>query len=67
MRRTEVPARVDRLDLATGERTLVRLLAPADRAGLVSVEESSFSADESAYAYGLKRKVGHLFAVDGVR
>jgi hypothetical protein len=67
MRRTEVPALVDRVDLATGERTLVRLLAPADRAGLVSLEEASFSADESAYAYGLKRKVGHLLTVDGVR
>ncbi len=66
-RRSEIPVRVDRLDLATGQRTLLRELAPADRAGLIGLEEVSFSADEKSYAYGIKRVVGTLYAVEGVR
>jgi Tol biopolymer transport system component len=63
----EIPARVDRLDLATGRRTVMRELAPADRAGVVSIEGISFSADETFYAYGVMRKAGNLFTVEGVR
>jgi len=66
-RPTELPVPVDRLDLATGERSTVWRLAPADRAGLVRIEEVSLSADEGAYAYDFKRKTGDLFAVEGVR
>ena len=63
----ELPARVDRLDLVTGERATVWRLAPADRAGLVSIETISLSADESAYAYDFKRNMGALFTIEGVR
>ncbi len=66
-RSAEIPTRVDRLDLATGRRTVLRELAPADRAGVVSIEGISFSADEKFYAYGVMRKAGNLFAVEGVR
>ncbi len=66
-RSAEIPARVDRLDLASGRRTALRELAPADRAGVVSIEGISFSVDEKFYAYGVMRKAGNLFAVEGVR
>jgi Tol biopolymer transport system component len=66
-RPAELPVPVDRLDLATGERTTVWRLAPADRAGLVSVGDISLSADEGAYAYAIRRNTGALFTVEGVQ
>ena len=66
-RPTEIPVRVDRLDLASGQRTLVRVLAPADRVGIYSIGSISFSDDERSYAYDMGRLVGTLFAVEGVR
>ena len=62
----EIPARVDRLDLSTGERSLVREISPADRAGLVNIPKITFSADEKAYAYAVLRVVGTLYAVEGL-
>ena len=63
----EMPVRVDRLDVSTGQRTLFRELAPADRAGAIRFEGVSFSADEKSYAYTVSRFVGALYAVEGVR
>jgi hypothetical protein len=63
----EMPTRVERLDLATGRRTLVRDLAPADRAWAVRFDGVSFSADEKSYAYAVGRLVGALYTVEGVR
>ena len=66
-RPVEIPTRVDRLDLSTGQRTLLRELAPADRAGALRFQGVSFSADERSHAYGVSRKVGSLYAVEGGR
>jgi hypothetical protein len=63
----EMPARVERLDLSTGRRTLFRELAPADRAGAARFEGVSFSADEKSHAYTVSRFVGALYTVEGVR
>jgi len=38
-RRSEIPYRLDRVDLATGNRTLFKELAPADRTGLLSIRD----------------------------
>jgi hypothetical protein len=63
----EIPSRVERLDLSTGQKTLVRELAPADLVGAQAVYGVSFSADEKSYAYALERAVGALYVVEGVR
>jgi serine/threonine protein kinase len=63
----EMPARVERLELSTGQRTPFRELAPADRAGAVRFQGVSFSADEKSYAYTVSRFVGALYTVEGVR
>ena len=62
-----MPTRVERIDLKTGQRTLLRELAHVDRAGAVRFDGVSFSADEKAYAYSVSRFVGALFTVEGVR
>ncbi len=66
-RSSAIPIRVDRLDIATGRRTVLRELAPADRVGVTEISHVSFSADESSYAYDVTRVVGTLYAVEGTR
>jgi hypothetical protein len=53
----EMPSRVERLDLSTGERRLFRELAPVDRAGAICFYGAPFSADEKSYAYAFDRGV----------
>jgi Tol biopolymer transport system component len=65
--KTEIPSRVEKIDLATGRRTLVRILAPADRAGALEIGEISFSADEKAYAYSYVKNISTLALIEGVK
>jgi hypothetical protein len=64
---TLVPTRLERLDLATGERTLLQEVGPADRAGVAVIAPVLLSADEKSYAYSLFRQAGYLFTVAGTR
>ena len=66
-RRGEVPARVERLDLATGKRVLVRQLAPPSQAGVLNVRYIAFSEDERSYAYTFDRVLCRLASVTGVK
>ncbi len=63
----EIPSRIERLDLSTGRKTLVRELAPAELVGAQAVYGVSVSADEKSYAYALERAVGALYVIEGVR
>ncbi len=64
---TVVPMRVDRLEVATGRRTLVRTLGPADLAGVLQIGSVVTSGDGRYYAYGTDVTISHLFLVDGAR
>jgi Tol biopolymer transport system component len=66
-RRGEVPARIERLELSTGRRTLVRKLAPGSRAGVVGVRYVTFADDEQSYAYTYTRFQCRLSSVTGVK
>jgi Tol biopolymer transport system component len=66
-RQSEVPARLERVDLATGRRDFVRLLAPPDLAGVVSITGVTVAGDESAYAYSARQRRSDLFLVEGAR
>jgi Tol biopolymer transport system component len=66
-RRGQVPARVERLDLATGKRVFVRQLAPPSRAGVLNVRYIAFSDDERSYAYSFDRVLCRLAGVTGVK
>ncbi len=58
-----VPARVDRLVLATGARSFFIELAPENRAAASYIYSASFSADERSYAYSLLRNRSSLYEV----
>ena len=63
----EIPSRIERLDLSTGKKALIRVLAPADLVGAQAVYGVSVAANEKSYAYALERAVGALYVVEGVR
>jgi hypothetical protein len=62
-----VPTRIERLDLATGRRDLLRTVGPADLTGVVQVFPLVMSADEKSYAYTSRRYRSLLFLVEGAR
>jgi eukaryotic-like serine/threonine-protein kinase len=64
-RRAEIPYRLERVDLATGHRTLFKEFAPADRTGLLSLREIFVTDDLRSYAYTAYYQVSSLFVSDG--
>ena len=65
--RGEVPARVFRVELTTGRREPWRELAPADRAGVVSIVDPQITPDGTHYAYSYLRALSDLYLVEGLR
>jgi hypothetical protein len=66
-RRAEIPCRLDRVDLATGHRTLFKEFAPADRTGLLSMREIFVTDDLRSYAYTAYYQVSSLFVSEAKR
>jgi hypothetical protein len=62
-----VPARVERLDLTTGGRTLWKVLRPDDAAGVALLDYILVSPDEQTYAYAYGRFLQDLYLVEGLR
>jgi eukaryotic-like serine/threonine-protein kinase len=58
---TVIPSRLERVDLASGKRTLVRELGPPDRAGIIQLVGVSVAGDGRAYAYGYWKRFSKLF------
>jgi len=58
---------VEKVELESGRRMLVRELAPADRSGVTGIDTVAMSGDGKWYAYGYARDVSQLFTVEGVK
>jgi serine/threonine protein kinase/Tol biopolymer transport system component len=63
----ETPARVFKIDIATGRRELWKTIAPADRSGLVSIDNIVMTPDTRSYAYAYQRILTSLELVEGLR
>ena len=59
----DVPARIDRLDILTGRRTLLAEVGPADRTGLFGFLPTSVSKDGRQYGYSYAKRLSTLFVV----
>jgi Tol biopolymer transport system component len=60
------PTRIVRVDVATGQRVVIKELAPADplaRASYMVV----MTPDEKTYAYAYRRRLSELYLVEGLR
>jgi WD40 repeat protein len=64
---TDLPGRIYRLDLATGEPKVVCELLPADPAGIWRIHPVRITPDGSSYAYTYIRSIGDLYVFDGMR
>ena len=64
----DVPAKVDRLDLTTGQREPWKTLVPAEPAGVVTIAPVRVSRDGGAYVYSYETILhSDLMVVSGVR
>jgi roadblock/LC7 domain-containing protein len=65
--RSSLPARIERLDLTTGRRTLWREIALAESAGVADLTTFRITPDGSCYCYSFQRDLSRLFYVEGLR
>ena len=63
----ELPARVFRIDLKTGQRTLWKELLPSDPAGVETIGPILMTPDAKTCIYGYQRTLSDLYLVDGLR
>jgi len=63
----DLPAKVYRLDLATGQRTLWKQLMPSDPAGVERIGPIRVTPDGKAYVYGYLRTLADLYLVEGLK
>ncbi|MGB7131363.1 MAG: protein kinase [Candidatus Sulfotelmatobacter sp.] len=63
----ELPAKVFRLEIATGNRTLWKQLMPPDPAGVEFVGPVLPTPDGKSYVYGYRRLLSDLYLVEGLR
>jgi len=62
-----LPAKVYRLEIATGRRTLWKTLMPVDPTGITNGIVPLFTLDGRYYVYSFLRQLGELFLVSGIR
>ncbi len=65
--RAEIPTTVDRIDVATGLRETALLVAPEDRAGLVSILGVALGDNQQSVAYASWYYRSKLYRVEGAR
>jgi len=63
----EIPARVMRVNLASGEQRLWKELAPAERTAIWEIEPIRFTPDCEAYAYSAWYQPNTLYVASGIR
>jgi eukaryotic-like serine/threonine-protein kinase len=66
-RPSDLPAKVFRLNIETGQRTLWKQLMPPDPAGVEYVGPILPTPDGKAYVYGYRRMLSDLYVVDGLK
>jgi eukaryotic-like serine/threonine-protein kinase len=63
----EIPAKVYRVDLASGKKTVWKEIAPLDPTGISTIGPILMTPDGTSYVYGFHRTVGDLYLVDGLK
>jgi Tol biopolymer transport system component/tRNA A-37 threonylcarbamoyl transferase component Bud32 len=63
----ELPAKVVRLDLATGKREPFREVLPTDPAGVVTIVPLLFTPDGRSYVYSYPRILSQLYVGEGLQ
>jgi Tol biopolymer transport system component len=66
-RRRDVPARVSKLDVATGRKEFWREFMPADGAGIQDIAPIIPTPSGEAYVYGYSRTLSDMYVVEGLK
>jgi len=66
-RPAEMPARLSRLDIASGQKQLWKEVAPTDAAGIAVIGPFVMTPDGAAYAYRYSRLLSDLNLVEGLK
>jgi len=64
--RDSLPARLWRLEVATGARRLLHELSPTDASGVMGIPTVVVAADGRSYAYDYTRVLDELFLIEGL-
>jgi Tol biopolymer transport system component len=64
--RGDLPSKVHRIDLTSGERTLWTELSPSDPTGVEGLTGVRMTDDEHGYAYSYSQRLNDLFVVEGL-
>ena len=59
--------RLERFDLATGRRDLIKTVSPPDAVGVTQVRNITVADDVNVYAYGARLQLSRLFLFQGAR
>ena len=60
---TDVPAQIDRIEIVTGRRTLLKEIGPADQAGFYILTPQTVSQEGAQYAYRYWKRLSTLYVV----
>jgi len=63
----EIPAKVYRVDLAAGKKSVWKEIAPLDPTGVSTIGPILITPDGKTYVYGFHRTVGDLYLVEGLK
>ncbi len=63
----EVPAKIYRVDLAAGKRSLWKQLVPGDAAGVATIGPILVTPDGKTFVYGFHRTLADLYLVEGLK
>ena len=63
----DLPAKVDRLNLSSGEREQWKTLMPADAAGVTDLGPILITPDGKYYVYEYGRTLSDLYLVEGIK
>jgi hypothetical protein len=66
-RRGQVPARLDRLDIATGHRQEWKRIVPPDPSGVFSISDLKITPSGDSYFYSYRRILSELYVAVGIR
>ncbi|HEX7078272.1 MAG TPA: protein kinase [Candidatus Eisenbacteria bacterium] len=64
--RGELPGKIHRIDIATGERKLWKELAPSDPTGVEGITGVRMTAEADAYAFSYAQRLNDLYVVEGL-
>jgi len=63
----EIPAKIYKLELATGKKTVWKQIVPVDATGVSTIGPILMTPDGKTYAYGFHRTLGDLYLVEGLK